>query len=46
MITTSLVVWFYLPKALIDLNYPIVYISYIVTNHVYARRVIRKDLWG
>jgi len=44
MTATSLVVWLYLPKALIDWNYPIVYFSYIVTNHVYARRVIRKDL--
>ena len=46
MTATSLVVWLYLPKALIGLNYPIVYLSYIATNHVYARRVVRKDLWG
>ena len=46
MIATSLVVGLYLPDALIDWNYPIIYLSYMVTNYAYARRAVRKDLWG
>ncbi len=43
---TSLVIWLYLPKMLIELNYLIIYLSYMGTNYAYARRVVRKDLWG
>jgi hypothetical protein len=44
VIASSLAAWLILPDALVQWNYPLVYFPYIVFNHAYARRVVRKDL--
>jgi hypothetical protein len=41
---SSMLVLLFLPQEYIILNNPIIYFSYIIFNHYYARRVVRKDI--